>query len=507
MAYPHMTVARFYRFVLPLAIGTLIVFFHVWKLQDVPRGLHVDEACFGSESLSIAASGYDLRGAFMPTYFITWWGVATGPVYIYLSALIFKVAGATVFTLRLTSALWYFLFLLGIYQLVNRLMNNDRIAAAYILIAAGFLPWYFTLSRIGFDVIAQLGTVMLALLFIHHTYHNRYTSARWRDAILAGIFVGFSTYTYPSARVLSFLLIASVAVLYRRRAMLKRSILIVAAFLATLVPYGVFFLRNSEAMVLRFKGVTYLLDPTTTVLAKAHMFITNYASHFGTQFLLTDGDSNLRHATGFGGEIFFTVFLLLLAGLAWYASSPRTEAKRYNTLLFVNMLFAPIPSAMTSEGVPHSLRSIVLGIYMLLFSVYGLKHMRSSIRSPQLRTVFVTCVFAALSIEATLYVHDYFVRYPGASSGWFGAQGMQEAFGAAVQEKPRSIIISNDVEEYYYDFYRFATINPQNIPIERGAPVEGYGICLIGYHLPVSLLPYRDLTPPQSTVMLHCFYE
>src|SRR5260221_9642839 len=88
----------------------IIVFFHVWKLSELPRGLYADETSIGINAASISQHGYDQYGAAWPVFFKAF-GEYKNPLYIYATAGIFKFFGISEFNLRVTSALFFFWFI------------------------------------------------------------------------------------------------------------------------------------------------------------------------------------------------------------------------------------------------------------------------------------------------------------------------------------------------------------------------------------------------------------
>lgn len=143
-------------------------------------------------------------------------------------------------------------------------------------------------------------------------------------------------------------------VFHSRRSFLN-TIIIAGAFLLSLIPYVLFSISNPGALVARFKFLSYLYNPALSLFDKIKIYLENYISHFGFDFLLFTGDKNLRHATGYGGELFKNKFLLLM---------------------FICLLLSPVPSSLSqspqSGEMPHALRSVLLGLFICLFSCYGL---------------------------------------------------------------------------------------------------------------------------------------
>src|SRR5207249_3877032 len=157
----------------------------------------------------------------------------------------------------------------------------------------------------------------------------------------------------------------------------------------------------------RFSGMSYVYDHSMGLLDKVERFITSYRSYFSPGFLILHGDSNLRHHTGLNGVLFMTIALLAVIGLGSQFYHFSYRHRRFGLLLFLNLLLAPAPAALINES-EHSLRSLLLGFYLLVFSLYGFAAITGS-RNRHWQMVATGIVLASLILEATHYVQDYFL--------------------------------------------------------------------------------------------------
>jgi hypothetical protein len=477
----------------------------MWQLSSIPKGLYVDEASIGYNAILIATTGHDEHNCFWPLYFKAF-GEYKNPIYIYTLALIYKFFGISAFGLRFTSFLFFFLFLVGIYILVTNVFRNNRTISVYILIAAGFLPWFFPISRIAFEVISQLTIVTYTFIFIFKTYHKeKYTSFY---ASLSGFFLGLSIYSYTTARLLSFLIFIAITAIYFRRETIKKSAMLTTTFLLCFLPYFIFLLRNPNALTARFKKVTYIYDPLFSPFQKINIFIQNYISYFGLDFLLFKGDKILRHATGYGGELFITVYLLFIGGLIWLIIQKKLFNNKFSLFLFTNMLIAPIAASLTI-GTHQSLRSILLGLYILIFSCYGLS-LILLIKEKELKKMLVAAVFIVVLFETLLYINDYFTRYKNDSISWFESYDFENTLITAIQKKPEEIIVSNLENYALAEFHKKLISNPNQIPIRVDNIVPKNTTCII-YHVRDEALlnnnkdKFSDLSLKNSLIQLRCY--
>ena len=146
---------------LPIAILlSLAGALYFWKLSTAPVYLGGDEARFGSQAYSIATTGRDLSGRFMPLFIwlddLNWW---YQPTLFYLIAVTLKVFPLTEGTIRIPTAVIGLLDIVLLGIVVRKLMPGR----GYALIGAAILaltPAHFIFSREARDFICLLPFVL-----------------------------------------------------------------------------------------------------------------------------------------------------------------------------------------------------------------------------------------------------------------------------------------------------------------------------------------------------------
>src|SRR5690606_17741884 len=126
---------------------------------------------------------------------------------------------------------------------------------------------------------------------------------------------------------------------------------------------------------------------------------------------LLNGDNNLRHHTGFGGEVFLTVLMLCLIGV-WAISTKFIQTnsdKRLIILAGLSLAITPIAAALTEPH--HSLRSVMLSLYILIFSLYGFTAIQH-LQHKYLSRIMIITVMSLVIIQSALYINHYFTTFP-----------------------------------------------------------------------------------------------
>jgi hypothetical protein len=466
--------------VIVLTIFLFVTLAHVFRLEDVPAGLYVDETSIGYNAALVAQTGIDEHGVYLPVYFEAF-GEYKNPIYIYTTALIFKFFGVSEFNLRFTSFLFYFLALVFSLSLISNIFRNNRIIQIYFLLSFGFLPQFFTLSRVSFEVISQLTFISAALLLIWKLFNEQKTNIlSYLKAVLCGLIIGLSVYTYSTARILSILMLISLWVVYLKRENLKKLASVTLMFLISLIPYILFIINNPGAITSRFSEISYIYSDIS-VTRKIATFISNLVVYWSPDFLIKFGDANLRHAIGYGGIVFTATYILFLLGFISILTQKKLILNRFNLFLLGNLFFSPLAAALTLPGTPHSLRSLLLGLFLLIFSCFGLKFI-TEINPIHSRRILIACILTYLVCDIAAYQANYFIYYPAKSVSAMKSYGFKESLQDAINNNPKEVILLDRPFEYYASlkFFTYLVKNPQNIPITMSDEVEPVpGICVL----------------------------
>jgi 4-amino-4-deoxy-L-arabinose transferase-like glycosyltransferase len=445
-----------------------IVFVHVSHLTTNPAGLYVDETSIGLNAAAIATDGVDEYGNAFPLYFEAF-GEYKNPIYIYATALVFKIFGVSDFNLRLTSAIFFFLALLAYYLTVCQLTKTQWIRW-FCLISLGFLPQYFLLSRVSFEAISLL---TFTSWFIYFYLQGFCTEKMYKKQIifaaLAGLFLGLSIYTYSTARLTTFAFAGIVFLLHLRKDHLKTCAAFTGTLLLSLLPWITYVYNNSSHLLGRFQEISYVyLD--TSMLHKVYEFSSRCAYYLSPKFQVLVGDIEPRHHIGFYGNVLAIVYMLCALYIALLLVNILRRKRLFqirNFELFI-LLAIPItlaPAALTDEY-GHSIRILLLGYWFCLILPLVLNRLEQ-LTLPQLikkfhvRTVGIAVLFICLLGNIFFYLDFFYNDYQPISVGYFGGYKVQDALQFATQNPAQNIIFSNTWQsQYTYPAY-YANVLPE----------------------------------------------
>lgn len=495
------------------AVFVLSCVAHLLFLSELPRGLYTDEASIGLNAATIANQGTDEFGVAYPVFFKAFGEYKNG-LYIYAASVMFFFFGVSEFTLRFTSFFFFILFQAG-FTLLAHIVLRDRRVTLYAALASGFLPFFFVVSRVSFEVISHLTTMVYALLFFYLSFHRNRCKTTFLFAFFAGVCSALTLYAYSTARLLTPLFFVIIAILYVRRAYLKRLAVFYGSAVLFSLPFVIFYFGNPGALTGRFGMLTYISDASLTLFEKVQTFFLFYLSYFSPEFLLFHGDAYVRHHLGIGGELYASVFVLLCIGIlgCFWGKKYRD---RFFLMMLLLLLVSPIPAALT--GGEHALRTMILGVLLLFFSCFGLYILMSEWTKERSDQVFGAFLLI-LIFESAFYVSAFFQEFPKRSPSAFGSWGYRSVVEEAILRSPNEIIVDlSGMADFHWpyqppfvDFYRYIIPNPNNIPVNVGPAVGVPGSCVVHRagaaveQLPD--VPFEDIRIEDGIIEARCFSE
>lgn len=170
-----------------ILIFIFAIFLRVYKINEIPSGIYVDETNAALDAL------YILEGRQVSPFGTGWYGTANG--YIYYMAGVIKLFGATWLSLKWISLIPAILTIPAIFFLTRIMFGPIPGLVAMLLMAVS--RWHLSMSRWGWNETAPPVFQILALFFLFRGLRDR----RPLDYALSGIITGLMTYTYLSSRL------------------------------------------------------------------------------------------------------------------------------------------------------------------------------------------------------------------------------------------------------------------------------------------------------------------
>jgi len=396
------------------------LFLRVYELDSIPPGLHYDEAANVILAADIAA------GKSHPIFIEAYTGKEV--LFFYLAGVAMRLLGASVFSLRLTSALIGTLTVLITYQLAREMFAHRGAEDArwLALFSAALLAtsyWHVTLSRYGFRAISQ---PLLQALTLWCLWRGLW----WGSNIwlaLSGLFFGATAYTYLASRVFPvILLLVFLALFIFDKRNLKRRLSQITLFAVPAVvvfaPLGFYFLTHPQAFSVRI-GQVSLFNPELNQGDVLGTFWRAARLAFGMIGLRGEPlwRFNLPGKPVFGWPL--TIFLLLGLALS-LVKLVRGRDKLERTSHFLLLIWLPVmllPSILAVKEVPSALRSVGLIPLLFLLPAQGLWMVtKSKIQSSKLKILLLLLVLGLCGI---ITFRDYFVLWAKAAPVYYDNDG------------------------------------------------------------------------------------
>ena len=396
-----------------LLFGALIQFV---ALRTNPPGFFLDESSIAYNAHTISQTGRDEHDEAWPLFFRAF-GEFKNPVYIYLLAGVFRVAGPGIVAARALSATLGLLTIVCLGLLAFRITQNRGVALLFSLLVL-FTPWTFELSRLVLEVAIYPFAVALFLLAVWSAA-GKTTWRATQICALAGT-LALLTYSYSIGRLFGPLLALGLLVFVNRRRLLGL-VLTWIAFAVTLIPLFVFQARNPGALTGRFQYLSYI-KPESTLAQIAREFVRHFFANLNPwrMFVTESAKTNeLVHVPGPPALLTITAVLAVVSVVLLYRQRKIDPWWRF---VLYGLIASLVPASLTTDDF-HMLRLAPLAVFLLVLTIPALQqlaepHVRRQ-RAALIATVVLICAQGLFfqwryhqSVTAPRRLHTFDADYP-----------------------------------------------------------------------------------------------
>ena len=466
----------------------------VWQINSFPSGLNADEAALGYNAYSLLTTGKDEHGHPWPVNLESF-GDFKPAGYAYLLMPFIKVLGLNEFAVRLPSAIFGILGVLGIYLLTKSLYLTPnpppnlgegepiRVGEVPGLLSALLLaisPWHLHFSRGAWET--NIATTLLVIgvwLFVKWTKNTRLSYF-----LLSTFLFVLSMYFYQSTRLIAPVLGVGLVVLYWKDFLKEKKQLLIGTVLGVilLLPLAYSIVKTDAAS--RFSGVGFLADegplnrarelrgqhtnPNSIFVKILHFkqgeyalrLVRNYLDHFDGNFLFINGDVIQRNKTPETGQFYLTDFLFLAIGIFFLF---KTKNNRAIKIVWLWLFVSPIAAAITFQT-PHALRAHNMVIPMIIIISAGFHGFFSYILNHKsyIKTICYLLFAICYIWQFGRYLHEYYVHYPKTyPTAW--EYGFKElvAYVDTVKDKYSKIWVTDKYDQPYILFLFYSKYDPK----------------------------------------------
>jgi 4-amino-4-deoxy-L-arabinose transferase-like glycosyltransferase len=402
-----------------LLIAATLRFVH---LDQVPPGLHVDEAANAWNAYTLLKTGTDQHGVSWPIFYTRAFGENRSPMYIYALMPFQAIGGLNVWTTRMPAAVGGVISVLLMFFVGARLF--DRWTG---LVAAGLLalnPWHLQISRYAFEasLVSLLILLSLAALIwagLPLTDNDERPPRPWAAAG-AGLLIGVSCYGYWAVRLFLPLFLISMVVANWRvwwdYLVKPRGFVAIGALaLGAAITLGPLFWKHmtDPEIVKRGQIASWVWTDSDSLEAKIVKVASRYPGHFGLDFLFISGDHDPALSPPQNtGLLHWYELPGLLLGLTFCLF--RVKASRAARTMLVWLALYPIADLLNAHVSLHSLRSLPGLGGLILITAVGIVGAGRWVTQYQRRALPAFCGGIAVVVALThwYYLERLFVDFP-----------------------------------------------------------------------------------------------
>ena len=367
-----------------------------------PPGFYIDEAVGAAEVICLAQTGSDLASLKYPLFAQA--SALYTPAYLYGELVWTSIFGYQVAAFRSLLVFINILTVVFLYLWVQRKANKKT--ALYVAFAATIMPWSFQFARIAWDPPFAVLFLVVALYF----------SSFKKGAILAGIFLSFAAYSYPTMRITAIIFLILIPGIH-----IRQKIITGISFFVVSIPWILRMLdpifmehANSLAIWSNYFGMPYA---HANIFRLTSIFIVQFVQHFSFNFLFLSGDASLRSSIQSFGilswlDYLALIILIYLIAKKYFIKNYQPIFHSYQTQLlitgFIGIIAGVTPAALTVEGIPHALRAIAAWPFFALITGIVFSRLAQIMIG---KRILVCTLIIGLSFY-TLYIFHYFYFYP-----------------------------------------------------------------------------------------------
>ena len=287
-------------------IVCLDIFLNIYKLGEVPQGIHVDEAGMTYDAYCIANYGVDRFLKQFPVYFINFGG-GQNALYTYLTAILIKICGRfDLFIIRMPALIFSVIEVIVVYLLGREFFSKKKSLLFMLLVVIE--PWHIMKSRWGLE------SFLLSPMLLFSTYAliKAIKTKKLFAYIISGILFGITLYTYAISYLVIpiFLGLMLIYLIRKRMITIKQIIALFIPIIIFAIPL-VLMLMVQKGWINEIDSfITIPLLPKNRTSEIDISYISNNIKYL--QFAFINDELNYNSIKGFGSIYYVGIALMLL---------------------------------------------------------------------------------------------------------------------------------------------------------------------------------------------------
>lgn len=459
-----------------LLIFVFALFLRVFRLEQIPFGLHEDEMMNGYVGRFILLNGKDLYSNRWPLLYFDNFGDYPNVIPMYLSGIFTFIFGVTAFAVRFPIAVIGSFIVFPVYYIAQYIFKNSKISLlAATLIAV--TPWHIILSRSTAENILATTIYFSGIFFLLKWLHDKKPTVT--AIVLAVLFLALTYVLYPGYRIVTPLTVfLSIFFGADRKQRIILSVIALCFFVTTFAisktywgqgrfqQTSIFYFNHTVQG--RLDGLAVGEGQLNVLTARAfhnkivgysREFLHQYVSYFSFPMLFSEGGLPGRYRLDDSGLLYYSYLIIIVIAFLSVTFIPRSQKTKFSwsteskTFLFLLLLFAiaPIPSSLTLDDVPNVHRTVTMSVFFVLLTTYAFSQI-SSIGWKRIQ--FRSLLLILVGIESVYFWHQWMVHSPSSQTAYRGDDRTALArFVIENQDRFDQIYLPQDAKPLYYLFY------------------------------------------------------
>lgn len=397
------------------------VFLRVFWIDRFPIQLNHDEVSQLYDAISIAQTGRDIYGNYMPTMFVSI-NDFKSPFYTYATSLAYLLFGDYEWIIKVPGILFSILTIPAIYWFVKISFKNQNLAilASALTVITPFEIFY---GRKSFE-----STIGICLLIIGFTSLFNYLSnknVRW--FYLGNITLAVAMYTYFSHAILIPLLLfifiwLNKKVLWSEK---KRVLPAILLWVVLIIPIISVVILNPDS---RYRSETVFITQDPMLGEKIHglskverIFIitsyslTRYLEQFNLEYIFLRGLDLTNQGPLGSGPLMAIQLPFILVGI--FHILKNRDIRHQRNFILAWIVIGAIPSGLTFEKFsPH--RSIMVFTMLNILCAIGIWQFISwrRLKNLNIRLMWIVVMTILFTFNFFYFLHIYIIDFPNEKS-------------------------------------------------------------------------------------------
>lgn len=146
-----------------ILIVLLAIFLRLYKLEQIPDGVNVDEAGMASDAFCLLNFRVDRALNKLPVYFVNFGG-GQSVLYGYITAIFIKLLGFNLTSIRITAFIFNIIAIILCYFMIKKHIGEKSALLVTLLLTIN--PWNMMASRWGLDCNLLAPCLIISLFFL-----------------------------------------------------------------------------------------------------------------------------------------------------------------------------------------------------------------------------------------------------------------------------------------------------------------------------------------------------